>query len=176
MSGEVYMSRYANKHRISASAGMTIFILFAIIGCSKSGGPKPSDNIGLPHCNYLYIFPHPNNAGITLSILTMNKNTKKVRIIGIGNEVCEGYRLYRILPEGIELINNNERTKQIAYASSDIIAEPAIKLEKKNRKAAKKAEQLQKYGIPQTMSHIHGANNSKNAIVNSFSGTKFTPK
>jgi len=31
MSGEIYMGRYVNKHRIPASAGMTILILVYIL-------------------------------------------------------------------------------------------------------------------------------------------------
>ncbi|MGC8684794.1 MAG: hypothetical protein ACP5T7_03800, partial [bacterium] len=150
-----------------------LIIISFLTGCSESNMPTNKQTI---RCNLsaISIFPHPNDAGITLSILAIDKSTKGARIIRIGDEVCEGYKLYRILPDGIELKNNDEQIKQIAYAKTDVIAEPAIKLEQANRQAIKKAEQLQKYGIPQTMSHVHGTR--ENAIVNSFSGTRFTER
>ncbi len=75
------------------------------------------------------------------------------------------------MPNGIEL-KNNDQTKQIAYSNTNIIAEPAIKLEQANRQAIKKAEQLQKYGIPQAENDIHGTGTRENAVVNSFAGNK----
>lgn len=152
----------------------TLIFMAVFIGCTErnvSENKQPAVK-----CNFsdLSIFPHPNDAGVTLAVLAMDKQTKKNRIIRIDGEVCEGYKLYRILPSGVELKNNDDQTKQIAYAKSAIIAKPAIKLEQTNREAVKKAEQLQKYGIPQTMGHIHAYGNSENALVNVFTGTRFT--
>ena len=79
------------------------FILFVLIivslvtGCTKS---KITENKQIVTCNLsdLSIFPQPNDAGVILSVLVMDKQTKKNRIIKIGDEVCEGYKLYRIMP------------------------------------------------------------------------------
>jgi len=153
----------------------SLLLIMLLVSCTKEKAQVGSLSVHGCNLSTISIFPHPNDAGITLSILVMDRNTKKARFIKIGDEVCGGYRLYRIMPNGIEL-KYNEQTKQIAYANTNIIAEPAIKLEQENRQAVKKAEQLQKYGIPQTMDHIHGTVTQGNAIVNSFSGTKFTER
>ena len=115
-----------------------------------------------------------NDAGVTLSVLVMDKQTKKNRIIRIGDEVCEGYKLYKITPHSIELKNNDGQTEQIAYTKSDVLAEPVVQLEQANRQAVKKAEQLQKYGIPQAVNHIQVAGTRENTLVNSFAGTRIT--
>lgn len=150
-----------------------LIIVSLCAGCTNSNVPNIEQTLS---CNLsdLSIFPHPNDAGVTLAVLAMNKQTKKNRIIRIGNEVCEGYRLYRMMPAGIELKNNDNQTKQIAYTKSDVLAEPVVQLEQKNREAVKKAEKLQKYGIPKTIGHIHAVDNSENALVNVFTGTRFT--
>ena len=150
-----------------------LIIVGLISGCTKS---KITENKQIVTCTIsdLSIFPHPNDAGVTLAILAIDKQTKKNRIIRIGDEVCEGYKLYKITPHGIELKNNDGQTEQIAYAKSDVLAEPVVQLEQANRQAVKKAEQLQKYGIPQAMGHIHAVGNSENALVNVFTGTRFT--
>ena len=153
---------------------LCLLIIFNLIaGCTKS---NVSENKQPASCTLsdLSIFPHPNDAGVTLAILAMDKQTKKNRIIRIGDEVCEGYKLYKITPHGIELKNNDGQTEQIAYTKSDVLAEPVVQLEQANRQAVKKAEQLQKYGIPQAMGHIHAVGNSENALVNVFTGTRFT--
>ena len=75
------------------------------------------------------------------------------------------------MPNGIAL-KNNDQTEQIAYSNTNVIAEPAIKLEQANRRAIKKAEQLQKYGIPQAVNNVHGVGTRENAVVNSFAGNK----
>ena len=149
-----------------------MILLAFIVGCTES---KISNSKETINCNFsdLSIFPHPNGAGVTLAVLAMDKQTKKNRVIRIGNEVCEGYKLYRIMPVGIEIKNDDNQTKQITYASTNILAEPAIKLEQKNRQAVMKAEQLQKYGVPQTMGHITYGNR-ENALVNVIAGTRFT--
>ena len=89
-----------------------LIIAAIVFGCTES---KISNNEQSIRCNLsdLNIFPHPNDAGVTLAILAMNENTKKARIIRIGDEVCNGYKLYRIIQEGVELKNNDEQTKEI---------------------------------------------------------------
>ena len=153
---------------------LCLLIIFSLIaGCTKS---KITENKQIVTCNLsdLSIFPHPNDAGVTLSVLVIDKQTKKNRIIKIGDEVCEGYKLYKITRHGIELKNNDGQTEQIAYAKSDVLAEPVVQLEQTNRQAVKKAEQLQKYGIPQAVNHIQVAGTRENTLVNSFAGTRFT--
>ena len=153
---------------------LCLLIIFSLIaGCTKRNVSKNKQPASCTLSD-LSIFPHPNDAGVTLAILAIDKQTKKNRIIRIGDEVCEGYKLYKITPHGIELKNNDGQTEQIAYAKSDVLAEPVVQLEQANRQAVKKAEQLQKYGIPQAVNHIQVAGTRENTLVNSFAGTRFT--
>lgn len=105
---------------------VSLFIIVSLFaGCTES---KVIEHKQTVNCNLsdLSIFPHLNDAGITPTVLAMNKQTKKNRIIRIGDEVCEGYKLYRIMPADIEIKNDDNQTKQILYLKSDVLAEPVV--------------------------------------------------
>ncbi len=65
-----------------------LIIAGLVTGCTKS---NVSTNTQTTSCNTsdLSIFPHPNDAGIILTVLAIDKNTRKTRVVRINDEVCD---------------------------------------------------------------------------------------